>query len=253
MDEFGSPHRRLKQAIQKSHRFYTGLTDFLRSDFHSVVVEFDPRTGCDLHKCKLQKFPPDELTDLVYEAIEALRSALDHTAYACALLSGVTGKKLERVAFPISRDPEQFESSIASACQEIHPEIVNLFREFSAYPGGNEVLVQLNLIRRQAHHRVIVPVGTAGEVHPGLGSITATRPEYIPAPIWDGEKHEMVFRADCPSGSFGYNAQVSFDLVFGKVDGVSGRPVWPFLISAAEAVDKVVRDTEVEARRLWGS
>lgn len=251
MNEFESPHRRLKQAIRKSHQFHIEMTEYLKAQFHSRVIEVHPETGCKLHKVKVVRFPADDLTDLAYEAIDAYRSALDHTAYACAVLSGLSGKALERVYFPVSRDPAQFENSIATACQGLHPDIVDLFRSFKAFPGGNDALSELNLIRRQGHHRLIVPVGTAGSVRPGLGSMSRTRPEYIPGPIWDQKNHELVFRADCPSGSFGYDAHVSFDIVFGEVDAVAGKPVWPFLLNAAEAVDRVVRDAEAKAEEIW--
>lgn len=252
MEEFESPRRRLKQGIQKTHQFLLAKKSYFNSDYHSEVVEFIEEYKCNLHKLKIHTFPPDEITDLVYEAIEAFRSTLDQTAYACAVLSGNTGKTLTKVYFPISNDPDQFENRVTQACSSLHPEIQDLFSSFKAYPGGNDALNELNLIRRQGYHRVIVPVGTLGTVKPGLGSMSATRPEYIPAPVWDKENHELVYKAECPSGTFGYNAEVKFDIAFGEVDGVSGKPVWNFLLSVAEAVDEVVNLTQEKAKIIWG-
>ena len=87
MEEFESPRRRLRQGIRKAHQFHTGVTNFLKSNFHSNVIEFNAECKCNLHKLKVHTFPPDQLTDIVYEAIDAFRSALDQTAYACGLLS----------------------------------------------------------------------------------------------------------------------------------------------------------------------
>jgi|GEM_PF-1224169 hypothetical protein len=253
MKEFESPNRQLRKAIRKSHQFHTMMTAFFKSDYRSTVVERDEKTGCDLHKVKIVKFPSDDMTDVVYDAIDAYRSTLDHTAYACAVLSGVSGKPLEAIAYPISRDPKKIESSIGSGCQGVHPDIVDLFRSHKAYPGGNDALAKLNLIRRQGHHRIILPVGAIASVEPGLASMSRKRPRYIPGPIWDRKKHEIVFRSVDPhGGEFGYDAKVTFDIAFGEVDAVAGELVWPFLIKTAEAVDRVVKETEAKAQSIWG-
>ena len=229
------------------------MTEFFKSDYRTTVVERDAKTSCDLHKIKIVKFPSDDMTDIVYDAIDAFRSALDHTAYACAVLSGVTGKNLESISFPISRDPNKIESSIASGCQGIDPRIVDVFRSHKPYPGGNEPLANLNLIRRQGHHRIIVPVGALAAVQPGLASMSSKRPAYIPSPIWDSKNHELIYRSVDPNGGeFGYDAKVTFEIAFGKVDAVPGKPVWTFLLQTAEAVDSVVKESEAKAQSIWG-
>lgn len=251
MKEFESPRKRLLQAIRKAQHFQIESAAFLKSNFHSIIVESDPGSGCTVRKLKITKFPPDNVTDLAYDTIETLRSCLDHVATACAILSGVCEKQLERVLFPISNDAAKFEDSIARSCKGIHHEIVGLFRSFKAHPGGNETLLQLNQIRKQGYHRFIVPVGTVGHVKPGLGGMHGKRPAYTPGPIWDGKNNEMIYEAWDANGHFGFNAEMTFDTAFGEVAAVAGKSVWTFLLDAAEAVEKVVNDSEAKAQSIW--
>lgn len=251
MNEFDSPIRRLKQAIRKSHQFYIMQKRYLESDYRSTVVEVDQKTGCELHKIKIIAFPDDLMTDLAYEAIETYRSVLDHVAYATAVLSGLEGPDLERIYFPMSKTVGGVENAIASGCRGIHPKIVELFRGYQADPGGDADLANLNLIRKQGYHRIIIPVGSIAQVEPGLASATNALPAYIPGPIWDSKNHELVFRARDANGEFGYNAKITFTIAFGEVDGVGGKPVWPFLLKTAKTVDRIIKETESESQRIW--
>lgn len=252
MDSFDSPKRQLRKAVRKTHQFWLGERAYLNGGVAEHVIESDAKSGCDLHKLKVIKFPPDELTDLAYDIIDAQRSTLDQIAYACAVLSGVLGRDLERIAFPISRDPAQFESSIASGCQGLHPDIVNLFRSYQAHPGGNTFLADLNAVRRQGHHRIVVPVGTASNIKMGLGYSAGKKiPPYIPGPVWNHEKHELVYRASNAEGSFGYDSEVTFRIAFGEVEAVGRKPVFEFLLASGNAVEKVLNETEECARLIW--
>jgi len=250
MAEFDSPRRRLKRAIQKAYEFHLGVAAFLKTPFHTRVVEVHEGTGCRLHKVKITAFPPDELTDLAYEAVEAFRSALDHTVHACGLLSGLSGRNLEQIKFPVTKDSSAFDRTVDDSCKGLRPEFIHFFRTTAAHPGGSAALCDLNLIRRQGHHRVIVPVGTAAAVRPGLGHMSTKKPEYVPAPVWDHTNHELVFLAECPSGSFGYAFEISFSIVFGEVEGASRANVFDFLLEAGQAVEDVVNGAEALAAKL---
>lgn len=250
MDEFSSPNRQLKKAIRKTHQFYKMRKSYLESEICSTVVEFHPDTGCNLHKKRITTFPSDDMTDIVVDAVDAFRSTLEHVAYASATISGVSGKSLERINFPITKDPAKFEDTISRCCVGIDPRFVDVFRSHKPYPGGNDALSNLNLIRKQGYHRIIVPVAAIAEVKPDRASMRGKRPDYIPAPVWDGANHEITFISESPDGRFGYDAKLSFDITFGEVEGVAHMPVWTFLIETAEAVDAVVKEAEIVAESV---
>jgi hypothetical protein len=216
----------------------------------------EPHTGgmSEAHKIKLRRQLPDSLTDVAYEALEALRSVLDQTAYAVAVCCKAS--KPENVHFPVTDDPAQFENTIRGRCKDFPPEIVSLFRSFQAYPGGDDLLVALNRVRRQGFHRLLKPVGNAiYNITGQSGRLKAGPipefPTYIPSPmVWDSEKNEMVFGVVGPGGELQYKIDFSFIVAFGEVEGLAGAPVVPALRELAKKVEGIILATETEVRKI---
>jgi hypothetical protein len=234
---YHSPIRVLAKAKTKYEALNSGIKTYLASDFHAEVKEFDLKSGCHLYKHRITRFPGEDIADLAYEIIDHQRSALDQIAYVTAVMSGVTGNALERIHFPISRVSADFENAIKRSCNGLHPDIKTLFRSFKAHPGGNDILVELNGVRKKGFHRFIVPVATVANVTPGLASMQG-KPAYIPAPVWDSKKHEIICKSESDYGRFSFDAELTFNVAFGEVDSVAGKPVATFLhASYAEIVD----------------
>jgi len=222
---------------------------YLKSDYWAEVEQFDIETGCKLRKIKIIKFPPDEMTDLVYEIIQLQRSVLDQTVYVAGVLSGLTGKDLECLNFPVSTEAA-FDSCVDGRCKGLHPELKELFRSFQAHPAGNRSLFELNRIRRQGHHKFIEPVGTIADVEPGLASISDGYTGYIAAPVWDRKNHEIIFASEGKDGKFGYDAKATFHIAFGEVDAVGGKPVLEFLNGTHASVYEVLNSAILCTNRL---
>lgn len=252
-DPFASPKRRLGRAKQHVRTLDAAFQRYFKKQPYVRVIEPHTDGFSQAHKIKIRRRLPDRLTDVAYEALEALRSALDQTAYAVAVLCGASRPDL--IHFPITDDPAQFESTIRGRCKDLPPDIVTLFRSFQAYPGGNDLLVALNRVRRQGFHRLLKPVGNGFLAATGEGMILrggsdAAYPTSVPNMVWDSEKDEMVYGIVGPGGEFGYKINFTFTISFGEVEGLAGAPVVPALRELANQVERIILATEAESKRI---
>jgi hypothetical protein len=253
-DPFRSPKQRLGRAKHHIRTLDAGFKRFFKKQPYVSVIETHSDGVSQAHKVKLKRKFPDRFTDITYEALEALRSALDQTAFAVAIICRVP--RPEIVHFPVTGDPSKFENTVRGRLKDFPAEIVALFRAFQAYPGGNDLIVALNRTRRQGFHRLITPVGSAtvrASARRGVikGGPDPKYPTYIPGNmIWDREKDEMIFCVVGPGGEFDYEFDFTFLITFGEVEGLTGHPVVPALSAIAGEVERVILATEAEVSRI---
>jgi hypothetical protein len=248
-DLFASPQRRLTRAKEHIADVESSVGVFFDTKPYARFVERNAK-GLEEHKVRLTVNLPDRITDIAYEAIEALRSSLDQAAYAVAVASGV--KRLDLVYFPIADDASQLQDVMRGRLKDFPPDILTLFRTFKPYPGGNDMIWALNRVRRQAAHRLIVPVGTA-TAGAFVKHVSISRPmplKVFNVPRWDSEKNEMICLITGPGVDLEYDIDLTFFIAFGPVEGVAGLPVVDTLYAMAGEVERIIVNTEAEMRRL---
>ncbi len=249
-DPFASPKRRIVRARQHIENIKTGVSTFFQSQPYAQVAERNAR-GFEEHKIKLTRPIPDELTDLAYEAIEALRSALDQAVHPIAIACGVSRPDL--IYFPITDNTADFENILnGRGMKDLPQEIVGLFRSFHQYQNGNELIWALNRVRRQGIHRLIVPVGTINGRIVGNFEISSPMPLTVyDSPKWDNEKNEVIYAVTGPRSNLQYNFEINFYIVFGQVEGtIAGEPMIETLEDISAEVERIVLAIETESRRL---
>jgi hypothetical protein len=252
-DPFQSPKQRLGRAKHHIRNLERRFKTFFKKHPYIRAVEIHSDGVSKVHKVKMRRKLPNDLTDITYEALEALRSALDQTAYTIATLCN--HPKPNTVYFPMTDNPAEFENTVNGRCKGFPPEIISLFCSFKAYPGGNDLLVALNQTRRQGFHRLIVPVGSA-VVHASsrggwmVGGPDVRYPTYIPNLTWDSTKDEMIFGIVGPGGDFQYTFDFTFIVAFGEVEGLAGQSVVISLILMSREVERIISETERAARRI---
>ncbi|MGZ3333663.1 MAG: hypothetical protein ACXU9O_16180 [Gemmatimonadaceae bacterium] len=76
---------------------------WLRTDAYSISREVDPETGDTVRRAKIKEGPPPRISVLIGDAVQNLRSALDHAVYALAesQLGTLTLEVEEGLMFPI--------------------------------------------------------------------------------------------------------------------------------------------------------
>jgi len=243
---FSSPRMRVARAKKHIGDLDRRIKRFFDAKPYARVTERDVDGLNDVHKVKLTKNFPAGVTSVAAEAIEGLRSALDHAAFATAVLNGV--KHSKSAYFPISSSASELDNVIKGRCKDIPPDIVSLFRSFNPYKGGNDLIWALNTACNTSKHGIIVPVGMAAAgVH--INYMTMSGSGAIPVPVWNSEKTEIVFATTGLDTKFQCDLNISFFVAFGDVDGVGGQPAIPLLHAMASEVNRIVLAVEAEAKR----
>ena len=152
-DIFNSPKGRIKRAKRDFFKLEKRIKKFFKKKPYSRVVEPDPETAHQLHKIKLTKPLPEGFTELTYDIIDGLRSALDQATYSVAVACNVA--RPDRIQFPMAGTSADFEYHLNVNCKDFPEEIFKLFRTFQPYKGGNDVIWALNRIRREGFHRAL--------------------------------------------------------------------------------------------------
>lgn len=219
--QFASPKRRISRAKEHIADIKSRVGSFFHTKPYTRAVERNS-DGLDEHKVNLTSDIPNRITDLSYEAIEALRSSLDQAMYPVAVANGT--KRPDLIHFPIADSSTDIESILNSrGLKDFPPDILTLLRGFKPYHGGNDLIWALNRIRRQSTHRLIVPVGVG-----------------IKAPRWNGEKNELVYAVAQPGASLDYDLNIAFFIAFGPVEGLAGQPVVDVLTAITAETERIV-------------
>jgi hypothetical protein len=242
---FESPKRRLKRGKEHTRRLEKRIHTFLKKRPYERVEDEDSE-GVVTHAMKFTRDFPDSWADAAVEALEALRSSLDQTGYAAALLGGVSEPK--HAYFPMADTATGLDGVVKGRCKDLPSEISALFREFDAYQGGNYALWALNKLCNANKHRLLMPIGAlAPQMRMGRGVLINGE---IFHPRWNSEKQQIEFARVRPGGKFEYDAQISFFVGFEEFNSVEAGPAVGILDLIAGEVNKVISATETKCRSI---
>jgi hypothetical protein len=121
-----------------------------------MLVEDDPeREGhAFLWRAKITEHPPlEKWSSLIGECAHALRSALDHSAYALVNRDALVSE--DRPAFPILKNPDAWPSVHPDKLPGIPPEALALVESMQPYSGAavGDVLWNINELDIRDKHR----------------------------------------------------------------------------------------------------
>ena len=245
VDPFESPKRRLHRGKEHTRRLEKRIATFLEKKPYQRVQDVDTE-GVTTHALKFTRNFPDSWANSAAKSLEALRSALDQTGYATAVIGGAVEPK--NAYFPIADTAADLDGVIKGRCKDICPEIRTLFRGFDAHQRGNYAIWALNKLCNSNKHRLLMPVGTlAPNMRIAHGVLSGGE---ILMPLWNREKNQIEFARIFPGGAFKYDAQISFFIGFDELNGVKSAPVVGVLDMIASEVQRIIGATEAECRRI---
>jgi hypothetical protein len=249
-DPFRSAKRRIVRAQDHFHDLERQWEAFVEKNPYAKVVESNADGTREIHKIKLMRELPESLGDLVSDAADALRSALDLACYAVA--RAFKGGDPKCTHFPFADTVQGIEHTLTKGrSKDIPPDIAAFLRTLKPYKGGNDRLWALNRIRNTSQHKLITPVGLlAGDV--GLLVIENVELPRFP-PEWDSEKNEMVLFATLPGMSetdYKFDVQIRLTIAFGEVEIIAGEPVFEAFPWYIRTVEQIVAKIESESRRI---
>ncbi len=217
---------------------------------HRFLAEPNPDGRTQTFKCRLIKPVPEIFDLLAVEAVEHLRSALDHVGYEAAILDGKREPK--SAYFPIADSAEKLETDVIGRgrCKDLPPDILALFRALEPYKGGKGMAVwTLNRLCNSSKHRLITEVGFES-AYANISLIALPPGSRLSPQKWDAKKNEVSYFITPLGMQPKYDFEVAFCIAFGPVEPVRGLPVVPMLFGIANFVSDVVMMAEAESRRV---
>jgi hypothetical protein len=206
--------------------------------------------GQNLFKVQVTTDPPPELACIAFDAINCLRSSLDHAVFASTcVLTGHENPNSTKFPFADKADDlaGEWSRGASGVPKDLRPFLVNL----KPFQNGNNLLWGLNKVRNSKIHRVLaptvsVPAGTAMNAVPGPVGLHI----HIWEPIreWNEERREFTYGRGRVSG-FGTIA-VQIELAFTQKSALGSRLVGPTLRQTAGIVEGIVSGLEAETARI---
>ncbi len=227
---------RLKLARAEEHFTQLALEHarFLDRNPYRMLLEDDPdREGhAFLWRAKIIEPPPlERWSSLIGECAHALRSALDHTAYALVNSKGMVSE--DRPSFPILDDPGSWQSVHPDKLPGVDPEALAQIERLQPYNGspGTEVLANINQLDIIDKHRRLGLVSATVE-GTRWGSIGADLDDVETGigPFVDGAvvgRFRLI--PDVPDEKMHMQTNFEFGIAMGEGEPWGGRPVLPML------------------------
>jgi hypothetical protein len=241
-DPFYSSKSGIARARYHLNDLHLQTLAFHNSKPYATVTEVDPKTGEQVYKVKLIKPMPVHLENIVADAFNNLRNALDQAVFGL-------GKK--KGYFPIRDTEAEFERAMGELRKKLPPEICKLVVKFKPYKTGNDHLWALNKISGTNKHGIIRPVGIyTGDVHVKSGWIGGPGGGTVGNPGWDRDKNELVIARVRSGGEFHMNFHFTPHIALNDVEIVDGQPVEGVLSYLIGIVEGIVMAFEAEAKRI---
>ncbi|MDP1026414.1 hypothetical protein Q5H91_04250 [Sphingomonas sp. KR1UV-12] len=151
-----------RAKLNRADQFLVAAEHRLRAFCNSkpFKIEYDGRYRDHYWSIQIDENIPVEVMLEIGDAIHALRSALDHSAFAFWLLDGkgTAENKLNEktVCFPVEDAAEKFFARVQLL--GLKPDAQAVFNSFGAYLGGpGEMICELSALDNADKHRILIP------------------------------------------------------------------------------------------------
>lgn len=207
---------------------------FLGRNPYRMLVEDDPEreSHAFLWRAKIVEQPPlEKWSSLIGECVHALRSALDHTAYALVNNKGMVSE--DRPSFPILMNPASWNSTHPDKLPGVDPNALALIERMQPYyPGtGSPALANINELDIIDKHRRLnlVTATVEGTSWSVLGAELADVEDGI-GPFVDGSVvGRWLLVPDAPDEKMHLQTNFVFGIAMGGGEPCAGSPVLPLL------------------------
>jgi len=237
----------------KSHlaELEAAVAAFSKQKPYTKFIEKNHKTGRTLHKARFDREPPPELAAIIFDAVNCLRSSLDHAVFDAARSLGKKPKP-KYTKFPFGPTKADASKDLKRKTSEVPIEITKFCLRFKPYRRGNKTLWALNEIRNGKIHQTLEPTLTAAQgvsFSPtsfggafSIGELSTRR--------WDRRKQELTYMDSISSGYVHLNTDITAGVSF------SGNTPFPGMDAIAElnkcfgVVEGIVLGIEAETTRI---
>ncbi len=238
----------LSHAKHRINELIGVINSFAETNPCKSFIEIDANTGESVLKVKLTKPMPVDVPGIVFDALNCLRSALDHAGYAVCIAARINGQNAH---FPFGDTVGEVigRAKGNGRSRDIPQEIFNAMVDCKPYLCGNNTLWALNRLCNRNKHDFIIPYAVASPVFAwsisnNFQSVRASQRK------WDRAKNEMEVARAVPGVKFQDNINFSAYVIFEEMEVVGLRPVDNVLNEMLEAVCASLSTISKEAYRL---
>ncbi|NVK74890.1 MAG: hypothetical protein HWE24_15580 [Oceanospirillaceae bacterium] len=248
--DLGSAKEMLADAKTLLEELEASAASFFQSRPYKTVIEYNSKNGSDTHKIKLTQQVPGQFRSKARHIASDIRGSLDHVGYAAALSSGKN--KPRKTMFPFAKSEDEESNVRKQNCKDLPSEIFNEFWSFKPFIGGDSILWSLNEIANCNKHRSIVPVGhglSGGQMVRNFHCDGLCHEMAFP-PRWDINNNEAVICVVDSRATTTYDMQLGFNLCFGEIEVIQGRPVIDTLKYLLKKAEEIVERAELKGKEI---
>jgi hypothetical protein len=233
IDRAGEHVQELESRIQR----------FIASNPWPLVIERHGDSPQYVHKLRLVNQIDRGIKLVAADALRNLRASLDFATATCARLNGAP--RLRNLYFPFLNDPANWETTIRRKCGCVPNPVTDFFRSLTPWPGGDEELRTLNMLRNDNDHWALTKI--ALDLIAAVISRPGVRQQIIQVPRSRGGIDEIELLLT-PEPKADYHLACVIEIRFEEVPAVGGT-LEMVLRNLAKKVIKIVDETEGIMRR----
>lgn len=249
-DAFEEAHLLNQRARELSRELATLAKEFFDTEPYTQRTDVDRKSGEHIHKIAMTRQLPKRLTPIAADAINNLRSALDHAVVASCIELNVV--RASTTYFPFAGDEAQLDNAIKGRCKNVPKGLVDLFRSFKPYKGGNDLLYAISALSGSNKHQKLVAIGAAGSNAIRIDRLHVVKAKHfeVHLPRWDVSRGKLVLFRSSPEAEFKGSIDFQFFVAFASADFVAGSDASTVIDRMCEEVDRIITAIEVETARL---
>jgi hypothetical protein len=240
----------------KSHISETEISirAFMDAKPYVVSTKRDPQSRRLVYYLSTVREPPDKLSAIIGDALQNLRSTLDHLAWQLVEANGQ--RPTRDTTFPIFKDAVSYQGGRTVKVTGMSVAVIQIIDELKPYAGGNADLSRLHELNKIDKHRLLLTVGSGFQsvnLAPHMQRMMEkSLPKDWPAknlqfpdlfvrpadrfvPLKAGD--ELFI--DGPDAEVNEKIQFRFEIAFAE-SPVHGEPVLPILHQLANVVEGIV-------------
>jgi hypothetical protein len=247
-DKTARVRRKVERARQhiadldrRIHLFFTGPPNP-----YPIVKETDSETGDLVFKLGKCAPIPDDFPLIIGDALQNLRTALDHLVWQLILSNGNT-PKIGTTGFPLMKSAEEYKTDSPRKVKGMAPEAIRMIDALKPYGGGNEDLFGLHLLNNVDKHRLLLMCGAAHiatnvkvelSLTPQWFHVALPMPFQWTYPLKDGKEIFRILKEEV--SRFDQNPDFSFRIAFGDAEVMDSEPMLPPLHRLADLIDAII-------------
>lgn len=268
-------------ALQKLERAKAQVRDldalirsFVAKKPYTVVSHIEANGAEEVWGFQLTEPIPADVSNVAYEIIHNLRTALDNAAAAISLQhSGSTSQTY----FPFGKTAQIFEDEVRRKVKKLPADAIAIIRQLKPYKGGDDLLWAIHDLDREDKHVGLRPVNLGSAyttnaelaLHSGKiirvgprsgahmvpddkGNLTQTthgvqpRIETNGPPgrrnhvVYDSPDNSMEFLTTTPGAKFEGDFEPTLNIAFAQVSGADGQPIVQVLSDMRDLVERIL-------------